>query len=175
MQKTAIIYGSSVGNTRFVAEKVHTVFPDADIIPVEIAKVEAIKDYGFLIMGTSTWGAGQLQDDFETFVEKLIRLDLSKKAIALFGLGDQQTYPDTFCDGMGRLYELLTPQKPRFIGQWPGDDYDFSESRAFKDGMFVGLPLDEDNEPDLTDGRIAIWSEDLKEALSLMSSGVDGF
>jgi flavodoxin I len=41
--------------------------------------------------------------------------------------------------------------------------------------MFVGLPLDQDNEPDLTDGRIAIWSEDLKEALSLMSSGVDGF
>lgn len=165
MPKTAIIYGSSVGNTRFVAEKVHAVFPDADLIAAETADIEKLKDYQFLIMGTSTWGVGQIQDDFETFVERFLQLDLSGKTIALFGLGDQQTYPDTFCDGMGKLYELLEEKNPEFIGQWPADDYDFSESKAYRDGMFVGLPLDEDNEPDLTDGRICIWSEDLKEAI----------
>ena len=165
MQNIAIIFGSSVGNTRFVAEKIHTHFPEADLIPAETADLEALKKYDVLIMGTSTWGVGQLQDDFETFVENFLTLDLSGKTIALFGLGDQQTYADTFCNGMGKLYELLEKQKPRFIGQWPGDDYDFSESSAFKDGMFVGLALDEDNEPDLTDGRIAIWSEEVRKAL----------
>ncbi|WP_291858440.1 flavodoxin [Marinilabilia sp.] len=167
MPKTAIIFGSSVGNTRFVAEKVHAAFPDADLIAAETAKIDQLKNYDFFIMGTSTWGVGQIQDDFETFVEKFLTLDLSNKTIALFGLGDQQTYPDTFCDGMGKLYELLEEKNPAFIGQWPGDDYDFSESKAFRDEMFVGLPLDEDNEPDLTDGRIAIWSEDLKDALGI--------
>jgi flavodoxin I len=166
MKNTAIIFGSSVGNTRFVAEKVHAAFPEADLIPAESADIESLKKYDFLILGTSTWGVGQLQDDFETFVEKFLTLDFSDKTIALFGLGDQQTYPDTFCDGMGKLYELLEEKSPHFIGQWPGDDYDFSESRAFRDGIFIGLPLDEDNEPDLTDGRIAIWSEDLRVALS---------
>ncbi len=166
MQKTAIIFGSSVGNTRFVAEKVHAKFPEADLIPAETADIEALKDYDVFIMGTSTWGVGQLQDDFETFIENFLTLDLSDKTFALFGLGDQQTYADTFCNGMGKLYELLAKQNPRFIGQWPSDDYDFSESAAFKDGMFVGLALDEDNEPDLTDGRIAIWSEDVKRELN---------
>jgi flavodoxin I len=162
MPKTAIIFGSSVGNTRFVAEKIHKHFPEADLIPAETANLDNIKQYDFLIMGTSTWGVGQLQDDFETFVENFVTLDLSDKTIALFGLGDQQTYADTFCNGMGKLYEMIEPQKPRFIGQWPGDDYDFSESSAYKNDLFVGLPLDEDNEPDLTDGRIAAWSKNLK-------------
>ncbi|MDI3521061.1 MAG: flavodoxin [Anaerophaga sp.] len=163
MPKTAIIYGSSVGNTRFVAEKVHAAFPEADLIPAESADLKKLNEYEFYILGTSTWGVGQLQDDFETFVEAFLTLDLSRKTIALFGLGDQQTYPDTFCDGMGKLYELLAPTGANFIGQWPGDDYDFSESKAFRDGMFIGLPLDEDNEPDLTDGRIAVWSEQLRK------------
>ncbi|MGQ1889084.1 flavodoxin [Thermophagus sp. OGC60D27] len=165
MLKTAILFGSSVGNTRFVAEKLHAILPEADLISAESAKAKDLKDYDFYILGTSTWGVGQLQDDFETFVEDFLTLDLAPKTIALFGLGDQQTYPDTFCDGMGKLYELLAPKGPRFIGQWPDDDYDFSESRAFKDGMFVGLPLDEDNEPDLTDGRIAEWSHQLMKEL----------
>ena len=158
MKKTAIIYGSSVGNTRFVAEKIHKAIPEAALISAESIKAKDLEGFDVYILGTSTWGVGQLQDDFETFVEDFLTLDLSQKTIALFGLGDQQTYPDTFCDGMGKLYELLAPKGPRFVGQWPGDDYDFSESRAFKDGMFVGLPLDEDNEPDLTDGRITEWT-----------------
>ena len=31
-----------------------------------------------------------------------------------------------------------------------------------KDGKFLGLPLDEDNEDDQTDDRIAAWVEQLK-------------
>ncbi len=159
----AIVYGSSVGNTRFVAEKIHAHFPGATLIPAETATVEQLKPFELLILGTSTWGAGQLQDDFETFAERFLTMDLSQKNIALFGLGDQQTYPDTFCDGMGKLHELLSEKTTRFIGSWPADDYDFSESIAFKDGQFVGLPLDEDNEPDLTDGRITAWIRQLQK------------
>ena len=37
-----------------------------------------------------------------------------------------------------------------------------AEMTQVKDGKFLGLPLDEDNEDDQTDDRIAAWVEQLK-------------
>ncbi len=155
--KTGIFYGSSVGNTRFVAEKLSDLIDEAELNPVEKATKQDIEKYDFLILGTSTWGVGNLQDDFETFVDTLVQSDLSDKKVALFGLGDQFTYPDTFCNGMGKLYELIKDKGCQFIGSWPIDEYDFSESLAVINDEFVGLALDEDNEPDLTDYRLKEW------------------
>lgn len=152
-----IFYGSSVGNTRFVAEKLELLLPNSELNPVETATQEDIEKYDFLILGTSTWGIGNMQDDFETFVDTLVGSDLIGKTIALFGLGDQFTYPDTYCNGMGKLYELIKDKGCTFVGSWPTDDYDFSDSVAVVDGKFVGLALDEDNEPDLTDYRLNEW------------------
>ncbi len=154
---TGIFYGSSVGNTRFVAEKLELLIPHAELNPVETATQQDIEKYDFLILGTSTWGIGNMQDDFETFVDTLVGSDLTGKTIALFGLGDQFTYPDTYCNGMGKLYELIKDKGCTFVGSWPIDDYDFSDSMAVVDGKFVGLALDEDNEPDLTDYRLNEW------------------
>jgi flavodoxin I len=166
MKKAAIFYGSSLGNTQFVAEKIHAHLPEADCISVSEATPYHIKQYQWLILGTSTWGIGNLQDDFEPFVELLINQDLKGKTIALFGLGDQHTYPDTFCNGMGKLYELLQDKGAQFIGAWPANDYDFSESSALReDGQLVGLALDEDNEPDLSDSRVEKWVQQLKSEL----------
>ncbi len=154
---TGIFYGSSVGNTRFVAEKLELLLPNSELNPVETATQQDIEKYDFLILGTSTWGIGNMQDDFETFVDTLVGSDLIGKTIALFGLGDQFTYPDTYCNGMGKLYELIKDKGCTFVGSWPTDDYDFSDSVAVVDGKFVGLALDEDNEPDLTDYRLNEW------------------
>lgn len=154
---TGIFYGSSVGNTRFVAEKLENLIPNSELNPVETATKEDIEKYDFLILGTSTWGIGNMQDDFETFVDTLVASDLNGKIIALFGLGDQFTYPDTYCNGMGKLYELIKDKGCTFVGSWPIDDYDFSDSLAVVDGKFIGLALDEDNEPDLTDYRLEEW------------------
>ncbi len=158
---TGIFYGSSVGNTRFVAEKLELLLPNSELNPVETATQEDIEKYDFLILGTSTWGIGNMQDDFETFVDTLVGSDLSNKTVALFGLGDQFTYPDTYCNGMGKLYELIKDKGCTFVGSWPTDDYDFSDSVAVVDGKFVGLALDEDNEPDLTDYRLNEWVKGL--------------
>lgn len=163
--KTAIFYGSSLGNTQFVAEKINVQWPNAECIPVNDLRSDDILDYDFIILGTSTWGLGNLQDDFELFVDLLLSLDLSDKTFALFGCGDQQTYPDSFCDGMGKLYSLLFNKGWKIIGYWPVDGYDFSESEAVIDNRFVGLALDEDNEPDMTDVRVIGWVEQLKAEL----------
>ncbi|TLX75603.1 flavodoxin [Labilibacter sediminis] len=162
MKKIGIFYGSSVGNTRFVAEKLNDLISDAELNPVEQASKSDIEKYDFLILGTSTWGVGNLQDDFETFVDTLLETDLKGKQVAIFGLGDQFTYPDTFCNGMGKLYELIKDKGCFFKGEWPVDEYDFSESLAVVNGSFVGLALDEDNEPDLTDYRLSNWVNKLE-------------
>lgn len=159
MATKGIFYGSSVGNTRFVAEKLAKLLPEAELNPVEKATQSDIEKYPFLILGTSTWGIGNLQDDFETFVDTLANSNLKGKTVALFGLGDQFTYPDTFCNGMGKLYEVIKDKGCNFIGSWSTDEYDFSESMAVVDNKFVGLALDEDNEPDLTDYRLKEWTK----------------
>lgn len=155
--RTAIFYGSSLGNTQFVAEKLKAAIPVADCLPVNDLTVSQILQYDNIILGTSTWGVGNLQDDFELFVDLLLSLDMSGKTFALFGLGDQHTYPDTFCNGMGKLYHLLYEKGWNIVGKIPVDGYDFSESEAQIGNDLVGLALDEDNEPDLTDIRIENW------------------
>lgn len=157
----AVLYGSSLGNTQFVAEKIHRHFPDALLASVSDLNVDTLPSYDLIVLGTSTWGVGDMQDDFELFVKEMLQTELREKAIALFGLGDQHNYPDTFCNGMGKLYKLLKNKGVRFVGDWPVDGYDFSESEALVDGHFVGLAIDEENEPDLTDGRVAQWCRQL--------------
>ena len=43
------------------------------------------------------------------------------------------------------------------MGAVPTDGYTYIDSASVVDGKFVGLALDEDNESDKTDGRIAAW------------------
>jgi flavodoxin I len=49
-------------------------------------------------------------------------------------------------------------------GKVPTDGYEFEESEAVMDGKFMGLPLDEDFEPELTDERISGWIELIRPA-----------
>lgn len=159
IKPTIIIYGSSLGNTQFVAEKLKELLPGSELVEAGDIEVEDVDKYDNLILGSSTWGVGLLQEDFEYFMNQLAERDLSGKTIALFGLGDQQNYPDTFCDGLGKIKEELENTGARFVGQWPIDDYDFTSSRGMDDDFLVGLALDEDNEPDLTDYRLEKWVE----------------
>jgi flavodoxin I len=158
MQKsTLIIFGSSLGNTRFVAEKLEQLLPGSVLMEASAVTSQDIDKFPNLILGTSTWGVGLLQDEFDTFMELLQQQNLEGKTVALFGLGDQQNYSDSFCDGMGKIHELLQNKGIQFVGEWPSDEYDFTTSRATMGENLVGLALDEDNEPDLTDYRLKNW------------------
>jgi len=158
MSKIGIFYGSSTGNTESTAKYIKKeLSKDADIY--NISDVEAAKtlDYDFLIFGVSTWGEGDLQDDWESLLPKLKKLDLSGKTVALFGLGDQDGYPDNFQNAMGTVYSAVVKAGAKVVGEWPAEGYDFSESTAVVDGKFVGLALDEDNQAELSNERIALW------------------
>lgn len=119
-----------------------------------------------LVLGTSTWGDGELQDDWYDGVKVLKSADLSMKFVALFGCGDSDSYCDTFCDGIGVLYEDLKDSGCTFLGNKVSTDgYSFSSSIAVVDGAFVGLPLDEVNESNKTAERIDAWIAEIKSKL----------
>ena len=102
-----------------------------------------------------------MQDEWEMTIDRLSTLDFNEKKVALFGLGDQKEYPESFVDGLGTLYCRL-PEKSCVVGFWPVEGYDFYFSLADRDGQFVGLALDDHNQEDLSDERISKWVEQLK-------------
>lgn len=136
----------------------------SDVHSADKLSADLVKEYDLLILGTSTWGDGELQDDWYDGIKVLKSADLSFKSIALFGCGDSESYCDTFCDGMGILYEDLKDSGCSFIGNKVGTDgYSFSSSIAVVNGAFVGLALDEVNESDKTAERIDNWTAELKK------------
>ena len=165
MNKIGVFYGSTTGTTEDVAlriaEKLNV--PNGDIHDASKLNDELVKEYDVLVLGTSTWGAGELQDDWYDGIKVLKKADLSHKFVALFGCGDSDSYSDTFCDGIGILYEELKDTHCTFCGATDPSGYTFDSSVAVINGKFVGLPLDEVNEDGKTDERIAQWTEALKK------------
>ena len=164
MKKIGIFYGSTLGNTKGIAEKIQAQFgPENAILhSIENSKPKDILFYDNLIFGTSTWGVGEMQEDWENFAGTLKKLDLSDKKIALFGIGDQREWTDSFVNGMGMLHHNL-PNKENVVGFTAVDEYDFEISLAIKNGEFVGLAIDEVNQPELTNQRIEKWVDQLKK------------
>lgn len=166
MKKTGIFYGSSTGTCEDLANQIADKMGVAasDVYSADKLSADLVKEYDLLILGTSTWGDGELQDDWYDGIKVLKSSDLSFKSIALFGCGDSESYCDTFCDGMGILYEDLKDSGCSFIGNKVGTDgYSFSSSIAVVNGAFVGLALDEVNESDKTAERIDNWTAELKK------------
>ena len=155
MSKTVVVYGSSTGTCEAIAEKIGAKI-GAEVVNVQdLNGVVLTADN--ILLGTSTWGAGELQDDWYDGLNTLKGADLNGKTIAIFGCGDCSTYSDTFVGGMGELYNGIKDSGAKFIGQVETDGYTFDDSEAVIDGKFIGLPLDDINEDDKTDTRIDAW------------------
>lgn len=164
MKKIGLFYGSTTGRTRKVAEQLKKEFGtrSIDIFDIKAVNPKDILKYDNLIFGTSAWGVGDMQDDWEAFIDDVVDLDLSKKRIALYGLGDQVEYPGSFVDGLGTMYCRM-PVKDHIVGFTSTEGYEYYFSSAEKDGKFVGLALDEDSQSKLTSGRVKKWATQLKK------------
>lgn len=162
MANIAIVYGSSTGATKSVAERISEVLGGVDLFDVDGLNFDDLSEYDFLILGTSTTGIGDLQDDWDSALSKLSKFDFSNKKVALFGLGDSASFSDSFAAALYTLYKEIKG-KAEIVGAVDVDGYTFDSSDAVVDGKFVGLALDEDNEYNETDARIAAWIEDLKQ------------
>ena len=63
MNATIVIYGSSTGTCEAIAEKIAQKL-GCEVINVQDLTAEVVNNNQNLILGTSTWGAGELQDDW---------------------------------------------------------------------------------------------------------------
>lgn len=154
--KTLVIYGSTTGTTEEVAQKIAEKL-NAEAVNVADVTEDQIAEADNLVLGSSTWGAGELQDDWYDGIDKLKSADLKGKTIAIFGVGDSASYSDTFCGSMAGLYNAVKDSGAKIVGAVSTDGYTFDDSESVVNGKFVGLALDEENESDKTDERIDNW------------------
>lgn len=168
MGKISVYYGSTTGNTRNAAEKIATLLGNGvQAVDVGSARKDSFADSDVLILGTSTWGVGELQDDWIGALDHLRNAPLRGKHVALFGLGDQSTFADSFVDGMRDIYDAACEAGATPVGACPQRGYEFNESRAVVEDLFVGLPLDDDNQSEMTNSRILMWVRQLETELGL--------
>ena len=93
---TAVIFGSSMGNAEEAANKIAANLGIDTVLNISETSADEINGFDKLIIGSSTWGSGDLQDDMDAF--DFSELSLSGKTVALFGVGDSSSYDDTYCD-----------------------------------------------------------------------------
>jgi flavodoxin I len=162
---TAIFFASSTGNSEEIANKISMELNKIEVFDLAGTKIDKMNEYDKLILGGSTWGDGELNDDWEDVWGDFSKIDLSNKTIALFGLGDQESYSDEFCSAMGIIYEQVANSKAKIIGFTSSEGYYHDASKAQLNNQFVGLALDEDNQSDLTDKRIKDWANSIREEI----------
>ncbi len=144
MANILLVYGSTTGNTEMTAEQIADSLSahQVEVQDVVDTTPEDLESAEILILGSSTWDDGLLQQDFREFVEGL-EVDLSGKKMAIFGLGDSN-YPD-FCEAADILED-------KFTGMG---------GKPVVDSLRIdGFPDEPENE-----NKINQWSEELSQAL----------
>ncbi len=170
MAQIGLFFGTQTGNTENAADKIQKEFGGDSVVELYDVATMELSDFGkfdCLLIGCPTWDIGELQSDWQDVYDKLDGVDFSGKKVAYFGAGDQEGYPENFQDALGILEEKISDLGGETFGYWPTDGYEFEESKAVKDGKFVGLAIDDDNQDDLTDERIKTWVAQLKSELGM--------
>lgn len=111
--------------------------------------------FAFRSHAQDTERSGTSWDQF--LYDDLPSIDLSGKPVGVFGMGDSSSYADNFVDAIEEVHDCFAGQGAKMIGYTDPSAYEFEESKSVRDGVFLGLPLDNDNEADLTPDRVTAW------------------
>lgn len=170
MAIVGIFFGSDTGNTENIAKMIQKQLGD-DIAEVhDIAKSvrEDFDKHNIMLLGIPTWFYGEAQCDWDDFFPTLAEINFAGKSIALFGCGDQEDYAEYFCDAMGTIRDIITPNGAKIVGKWSTAGYTFEASKGLTDDEhFLGLAIDEDRQPELTSERVQRWVNQLSDELQL--------
>lgn len=166
MTRIALYFGSNEGATEIAAEKIGKKLQELGGTDVQVSNIGTSELFDLelwdkLIIGCPTYNIGELQDDWFLAYEDLEALELQGRQVALFGMGDQYGYPESFQDAIGILGKRLRECGAEIVGYTSTDGFEFSNSVGVENGKFMGLSLDNDNQADLTDGRIDAWASQL--------------
>lgn len=175
MPRIGIFFGTDTGRTRLIAKHIAKKLGEAAAPPVNIGRATLAEflAYDALILGSPTLGDGELpglstglsQPSWEEFLPLLADADLSGKVAAIYGLGDQKKYPDEFVDAIGLIHDALVAAGARVVGRWPAAGYEFAGSLALDGDDFLGLALDQINQPVFTEQRLDTWLAQIRPEL----------
>lgn len=172
VKNVGIFYAPSGGSVQKVARLVKQKLVDEkpDLFVISDTTPLQLLDYRLLILvcstlGRNTWEMEQ-KDPWSLFIPQLHRIRLEGRKVAIIGLGDHVSYPNNFVDGMGILGYTIEEIGGRLIGETATQDYVFNDSRALRNGKFIGLPLDEDYEAEKTQERMERWLKEIKPELA---------
>ena len=69
---------------------------------------------------------------------------------------------------MEPLRDIVESKGAIVVGSWPTEGYEFEASKALIDeNTFIGLCVDEDRQPELTDARVSKWVNQLNDEMCL--------
>jgi len=152
-----IYYSTQTGNTETVAGYISEA-AGVDIVDIGDAADDEITALDSIIVGAPTWHTDQEEErsgtEWDTWLySTLPNIDVSGKNVAVFGVGDQASYAEYYCDAAGELYDLFEAAGCKMMGFTSTDGYDHDSSKAERDGKFIGLMCDEDNQDDMSEDR----------------------
>ncbi len=167
--KIGLFYGSTTCYTEMAGEKIRDTinlslgFSAVTLHDIALDPITRMAEYQYLILGIPTWDFGELQEDWESHWDAMDNLDLTGKQVALYGLGDQVGYPKWFQDALGYLWAKVRTQGASTVGAWPNEGFEFEDSKALSsdEKMFVGLPLDDENQLEVADDHIDQWCDQI--------------
>lgn len=167
MKRFGIFYGSTTGTTEQIANLIAKKLgsEETDVYDVSKTAPSKVGEYDVILLGASTWGDGDLQDDMHDFLDGLAAIDLKEKYVALFGCGDE-SMSDTFCNAVGEMYRRILPTGAKIVGRFNADGYDFNHSDADVEGVYVGLVIDNVNHEAMTGQRVQEWADEVKRQTS---------
>ncbi|MBP7547066.1 MAG: flavodoxin FldA [Corallincola sp.] len=170
MAVVGIFFGSDTGNTEAIAKQIQKKLgaKNADLYDIAKASRADIEKYNFLLLGIPTWYYGESQCDWDDFFPELQKVDFADRIVGIFGCGDQEDYAEYFLDAMGTLRDLIEPRGATIVGHWPTAGYQFEASKALvDDNTFIGLGIDEDRQPELTEQRVDRWVKQIIDEMGL--------
>jgi len=169
MSKVGLFYGTDTGNTERVADMIKDRLGDVEVFDVVSASVDDFSKFDKIILGQPTWYYGELQSSWDDFWNDFKTIDFTGKTVACFGLGDQADYSEYFLDAMGMMHDIAVENGATPAGYWSTEGYEFDESKGVTDDgeFFVGLAIDEDQQPELTAERVDQWCDQIKEEMEL--------
>lgn len=146
MANVLIVYGSTMGNTEIAANMIADVIRGAgnSAIVLNAANVDCnglCAGFDCVLFGSSTWGDGQLQDNFSVLYDCFDNLGVTGVKSAAFGCGDSG-YP-TFCGAVDIIHSAL-------------EEYD---------AKIVAPALKIDGEPQAAKGEIEAWAAAVAKAI----------
>ena len=160
-----IFFATSTGKTEDIADRLKELIPGSETKDVDDISPDELVEAESLICCIPTWNTGADEarsgTAWDDLVQEIPNLDFAGKTVGIVGLGDSSGYSDYFCDAMEELYTAFLKSGASMVGKVSPDSYTYDDSKSVIDGMFCGLPIDEDNESELSDQRLSAWVEQI--------------